>query len=209
MLGNVFLVCKQCFLHNVRSLEMGIGGVRQRFWAVTGNMVGRTGFLMAGPRGAWAPRTPAACCPSPRTAHRQCRHASWKCTTCFQGLLLDPSVLRAPWKWLLVERAVCILYIARNLSCPCGLSGAFFFKPFWSKWFLIEMLLSLSCELGKVYSMDEDSTELMYRALREMPGIINRPKLILTFYPVLLLLERSTCFPPQPPNSEFFVFSRT
>lgn len=72
-----------------------------------------------------------------------------------------PRRLRAVWKWPLVERAVCILYIPRNLSFRCGLSGAFFLKkPFWSKWFLIEMLLSLSCKLGKVCSVDENNTEI-------------------------------------------------
>jgi len=55
--------------------------------------------------------------------------------------------------------------------------------------------------------MDENNIELMYQALREVPGIINRLKLILTFYPVLLQLERSTCSPPQPPNFMSSLFS--
>ena len=70
------------------------------------------------------------------------------------------------------------------------------------------MLLSLSCKLAEVYSVDKNNIELMNWALREVPGITNRPKLNLTFfYLVLLHLERSTCSPPQPPNFMSSLFS--
>lgn len=176
-------------------------------------VVGPTGFFMTGPHGAWAPWTPTTCCTPPCTACGKCRHTSWKCATYFQGLWLasedsedDPASgpLGICEKWLLVERAVCILDIPGNL-CPflmVSLGLFVFLKPFWSKWFLIEMRLSLSCKLAEVYSVNENNIELMYWALREVPGITNRPKLNLTFF--YLVLPPSSwkfhLFPPQPPN---------